>query len=189
VTNTAAHPGPLDPTADCAPDEPYFPLVGRDPDAPAAIRHWCDTRRARLVKDLIARKQPSDERMAEIHDDLRRCTEAETIADAMVRWRRGHKDEPAPLPARENYSGVVHDEALTSETDRRKQVASAVQSLREAAYYISTAQELLGASGELAPGEREMLEGALDAVNFVAGAHEPKRPTFAPAQAGEMAGA
>lgn len=61
--------------------EPVFTLMARDPHAPILIRIWADQRRAAIVKG------ERDE------DDLRKCSEADEIADRMEEWRRVHNGE------------------------------------------------------------------------------------------------
>lgn len=179
MSNTAARPGPFDPTADCMPDEPYFPLVGRDPDAPAAINFWADHRRKRLTRELVSRKAPSPERMAEIQEDLQRCTEADEIAADMVRWKKG-QPEHNTSPGRVNYSGNEADADQVTEAAQRSSVAAQVQNLREAAYFASEARDHLGSMAVLDPLQQVQLEEALRLINAVADAHEPKRPGYIP---------
>jgi hypothetical protein len=168
MTNTAAQPGPYDPLEKAKPDEPIFTLVARDPHAPATVLHWVGLARAAAmeIEDHEQRRH-----------DLQKCTEAEMIACDMITFRKGHPQQSA-APARSTYNPVVA--GASDEVKRRQSIAAAVQSLREAAYHTQTAREQLTAIGALGPGEAEMLEGSLDGINYVACAHEPKRPNYAP---------
>lgn len=61
------------------PGEPVFGLLGRDPCAPAAIRHWCELRAKRGVE--------------EGGQDADQLVDVFEIADAMEAWRLEHDGE------------------------------------------------------------------------------------------------
>lgn len=61
-----ADPSPFEAFAKAEPDEPYFTLLGRDPEAPRLVREWAS----------VSDDQPLEQRL-----------EAERVADAMERWR------------------------------------------------------------------------------------------------------
>lgn len=130
-SNTAAHPGPLDPIKDCQPDELVFPLVARDPDAPSAIRHWADTRRKRISLALVCGDVEPDE-LEGLKSDLRRCTAADEEADRFEAWRLGRDLSDAPLE-RATYAGPAKDDTA------RATYLAAVQSLAEAAFHLQNA--------------------------------------------------
>lgn len=170
MTNTAANPGPYDPLEKAKPDEPVFTLVARDPHAPATVLHWVDLARtsAMAIDDHDQRRH-----------DLQKCTEAEMIACDMITFRKGHPEQ-STAPARKSYADPTAGATVSDEVKRRQAIGAAVQSLREAAYHTQVAREQLAAIGALGLGEGEMLGGSLDGLNFVACAHEPKRPGYAP---------
>lgn len=130
-SNTAAHPGPLDPIRDCAPDELVFPLVARDPDAPAAIRHWADTRRKRITSLLVDGDVEPDD-LESLKSDLRRCSAADEEADRFEAWRLGRDQGEAKLE-RATYGGEAKDDS------ERVAYSSAVQSIAKAAFHLRAA--------------------------------------------------
>lgn len=138
--NTAAHPGPLDPTASCAPDEPIFPLVAHDPDAPAAIRHWSDTRRARIASAIVQGDVEPDALNA-LKSDLARCTEADELADAFDAWRERRDTSDAPLE-RATYNGPTKDDSA------RAAHHAGVQAIAEAAFHLAAALQAFEAVGD-----------------------------------------
>lgn len=168
MTNTAAHPGPYDPLDKAKPDEPVFTLIARDPHAPATVVHWASLARA------VAMEIEDEEQR---RHDLQKCTEAEMIACDMINYRKGHPEQSA-APARKTYNPAPA--GVSDEVKRRQAIGAAVQSLREAAYHTQMAREQFTVIDALGPGEAEMLEATLDGINFVACAHEPKRPGYAP---------
>lgn len=155
MTSTIAHPGPFDPTAHSAPDEPYFPLVAHDPDAPATVRHWCDLRRKRLSLGEYTYPDGHNPVPEPIRLELVQITEADQIADAMDAWRKGQDADARIEGEKKLYNEIVHDEATVTEMRRKAAIAIQVQNLREAAYYAQTAVDGL------------MAVGALDALNDV----------------------
>lgn len=167
MTNTAAHPGPYDPLDKAKPEEPIFTLVGRDPHAPGTVLHWVAQARAEAMA------LDDDEKR---RHGLQKCTEAELIACDMMTFRKGHPAQSS-APARKTYSQApVADPGRLDEARRRLAIAGAVQTLREAAYHAKLAQEQLAVLGI----DPEMLQAALDCLNGVANAHEPKRPGDVP---------
>lgn len=70
-------PGTYDCWEKAKPDEPVFVLLGRDPDAPAAIRKWAADREA-MVKVGLA---PGD--------DTAKIEEARACAAHMDKYRAG----------------------------------------------------------------------------------------------------
>lgn len=64
---TKRNPGLYDCYANAEPDEPIFILLGRDPNAPGAIRLWAD---ARAEAVLIGAKPKTDMRIVE---EAREC--------------------------------------------------------------------------------------------------------------------
>lgn len=139
--NTAAHPGPLDPTAKCDPDEPIFPLVGHDPDAPPTIRFWSDTRRKRILSILAEPGDIRDDEIAALRSDLARCTAADALADTFDDWRLGRNADEAPLE-RATYNGPKIDDS------ERLSAHKAMQHLAEAVFHAAEAMAIMGQLGD-----------------------------------------
>ena len=167
MTNTAAHPDPFDVIEKAKPGEPVFTLLGRDKHAPATVLHWVGLARA----EAMALDDDEQRRHG-----LQKCTEAELIACDMISFRKGHPEQSS-APARKTYTeAAVTDPGKLDEARRRLAIASAVQTLREAAYFAKSAQEQFAALGI----DPEMLQAGLDCINGVADAFEPKRPSYVP---------
>lgn len=173
MSNTVANPGPLDPTASCKPDEPIFPLVGHDPDAPATVRFWADHRRARIMRE-INDLSPGEMMSEAQREDLRRCTEADFIAVDMDLWLKGKKQEDA-LKGTRLMHGVDEKPEDSADTERREVIADAVSHLREAAYYASEARSGLEGIGDLHELELEDLANAIATINRLAETKTLKR--------------
>lgn len=139
--NTAARPGPLDPTAKCEPDEPIFPLVGHDPDAPPTIRFWSDTRRKRILSILAEPGDIRDDEIAALRSDLARCTAADALADTFDDWRLGRDAEDAPLE-RATYNGPKIDDT------ERLSAHKATQHLAEAVFHAAEAIAIMQQLGD-----------------------------------------
>lgn len=166
MTSTAETPGPYDALEKARPGEPLFPLMGRDPHAPATILHWVDLRR----KDALELTDPEDRRA-----ELLKLTDAEMVACDMRRYR---KDEPAhdtTARQRASYNGTVHDADHMDEVARKAAIANHLAQLREAAYFLSEGREGLSGFGELEPQQIIDLSVALQVINQVADAHTPTR--------------
>ncbi|HUD28938.1 MAG TPA: hypothetical protein VMQ93_08715, partial [Novosphingobium sp.] len=138
--------------------------------ASATVLHWVDLARATAMEI-----EDHDQR----RHDLQKCTEAEMIACDMITFRKGHPEQ-STAPARKSYADPGRGTNVSDEVKRRQAIVAAVQSLREAAYHTQMAREQLTVLGNLGPAEAEMLEASLDGINYVACAHEPKRPGYAP---------
>ena len=174
MTNTLATPGPFDPSDRTDPSEPVFLLVGRDPHAPAAVRHWVDLTRSAACAALIDAK-PGAPEIERNQEKLRQCSEADIIASEMDRWRKGQPDRDEGQ-ARAVYSGTVLDAEQLSEAQRKEKIAEAVRDLREAAFYASEARDKLLALGVLEPAEQISIEAAMASCNVVAEAYTMRRP-------------
>lgn len=174
MTATLADPSPFDPIDRTAPDEPIFTLVGRDPFAPAAVRHWVDLTRSAACAGLID-ALPGAPEIERHQEKLRQCSEADIIAAEMDRWRKGHPERDE-RPARALYSGATLDAEALTESQRKEKIAEAVRDLREAAFHASEARDKLQALGLLEPAEVYSIEQALGGLNTVAEAYAVRRP-------------
>lgn len=167
MTNTLAHPGPFDPLERADPDQPFFPLMAGDQFAPALVEEWADrTRRyARNVDN-------TDERTRL----LAKCNEAEEIAWSMRTWAKtGRPDEVKATGGRATYSG----EKSETNHEWHESLSEAVESLREAAYYMGEARDGLLKLDLLTEEECQALESAMSTVNRMANEREPKRRSYA----------
>jgi len=72
---TKLNPGEFDCYAHALPDEPMFVLLGRDPDAPGAIRDWAYRRQVKINSGLLPQ---SDQAVVD---------EAHSCAKQMELWR------------------------------------------------------------------------------------------------------
>lgn len=97
--STKSRPSEFDALEKARDDEIMFPLLDRDPDAPATIHHWVYLRRQR------AKSITDPEKMRE---ELRQITEAEFIAFEMTARQKGQDSEEDAAPSKApTYSGVV----------------------------------------------------------------------------------
>lgn len=131
MISTKEHPSPYDGMERALAGEPVFTLIARDPDAPSAVRHWSDTRRTRITSAIV--DLGHDPVPEEWKDDLRRCSEADVVADDMERWRKGLPPEEA----------LDHSDEAMRDMLLAEGVGTA---MREADYHLTAALE---ASGKL----------------------------------------
>lgn len=137
LINTLESPGEFDALSTLRPDEPYFILCGRDRLAPKLIYDWADQRRRQTLKEFDAGNITKEARDFE----LRKCTEAETIASGMVEYKNGdrqHRDKEERVTS---YSGhelpddVKHRDELQAARNRTasllNNVTAEVDSLRQ----------------------------------------------------------
>lgn len=148
--NALATPGPYDALEKLLDGEPYFALIGRDECAPAAITEHCRLRRNRAFRLYGESHNPVDKEL--LAAELLQCREAEEKALEFTDWRQGREAEPTAT--RSSYQEVIRSAEEIAEADRRKRRATAVQNLRESAYYLCEAKnalldlELIGAATE-----------------------------------------
>lgn len=168
--NTVARPGPLDPIATSEPDEPTFPLVGRDPDASATIRFWSDHRRKRLTSEVAESPEPTEKRMSEIREDLERCTAADELADEFDDWRL-HRDAAPKEAAR----ATIHD-AGSEQSKVRIMRQKALQELGNAAAAANDALEAWRPlMDDLTDEEQQALRAAAGTLKLMSINHGPAR--------------
>lgn len=117
TTNTLAQPGEFDALVKLRPDEPYFPLIGRDREAPRLVEEWADRNRRRALKDYEA----GTITRAKLQQELRQSTEAEMIASEMRSYKAGWQADQTSGQARLSYSG----NELPEDTARRDRLQSA----------------------------------------------------------------
>lgn len=160
--STKEHPSPYDGLEKAQPDEPLFTLLARDPDAAPLVLEWAERRRsrARWIDD------PADRRA-----ELQQCNEAEEVAWAMQRWRKG--EEEVVVETRASYNDTAIDEPW------RREISLALQHLRNAAYSLNEGREMFDRLGLLDDDDRQMLQSAKTIANNLADERTPKRASFA----------
>jgi hypothetical protein len=179
--STITEPGPFDALAKAEPTEPMFPLLARDPDAPATITEWCRLRRNRAVRDFGDSKRASDKKL--LAAELAQCAHAEQVAIEMGEWRSGHD---APVAQRVSH-GVQRSEAELAAAASHERLAGIVRHLREAAYQLCEAKDGLAAMGLLPSITEHDVMLALGRINGLADEHTPKRPDFTAPAPGSVA--
>lgn len=162
-------PGAYDALEKAEPGEPMFPLLARDPDAPATVTEWCRLRRNRALKLFGHSKRTADKKL--FAAELAQCANAERIAEEMADWRAG---QDAPAAVRISH-GTQRTEVELAEAAARDRLAAAVRHLREADYFICEARDALvdlGVIGEVTQGDLGMMMARLKGI---ADEHTPKR--------------
>lgn len=114
--------------------EPYFLLLGRDPDAEATIKFWCQLRRNRAYKTFGHRKGTRAAKLFEA--ELVQANEAEAKAEMMGHWHKHHGEDHDAVEAI-TAKDVAAAEAELAEADELKRKQELVKHLREAAYHLS----------------------------------------------------
>jgi len=175
MTSSLAEPGPFDALEKAEPKEPMFPLLARDPDAPATITEWARLRRNRAIRLYGDSASEADKKL--LAAELAQCANAERVAEEMSAWRG---DQDAPTAQRVSH-GVQRTEEELREASQRDRLAALVRHLREGAYHVCEARDGLQTM-ELLP-ERTVsdLTAILARINGLADEHTPKRPGFAEA--------
>lgn len=158
--NTIAKPGPFDALTDADPNEPFFPLMGRDPLAPPLVMDWAERTRA-SIRDLEDEKE---RRRLQA-----KCNEAEEIAWSMREYcRSGSAVERRAADTRASYN-----DAAPREDHRWKAlIIAGTRQLRGSAAAFAEALEHLPADQAVA------LREVVEKLNRIATAYEPKRASF-----------
>lgn len=139
MISTKEHPSPFDGMEKAAPDEPVFTLIARDPDAPDTVRHWAYIRRKRISSDII--DLGSAEVPEDLLNDLRRCLEAEDIAEEMDAWSKGgHAEELVARAVPYNGLQTISDRDVAI-AQLKEKISSA---MKEADYHVAAAIEAFG---------------------------------------------
>lgn len=137
MTGTVTTPGPFDALEKARPDEPMFPLLARDPDAPATITEWCRLRRNRAYRLYGNSKRAADKKMFDA--ELQQCNQAETVAQQMTDWRGvATVDEPGQ---RASYQDVKKSAEEIAEAEEREHREKMIRHLRECAYHLSETRD------------------------------------------------
>jgi hypothetical protein len=161
MVNTPAHPGPFDPLDRADPDQPFFPLMAGDPFAPPLVLDWADRTRRR------GRATEDDKERARL---FAKATEAEEIAWAMQRWEKtGSAADTRAASVRATYAGA---EPVALDHRWKEQLTAGTAALRNAAFHFTEAAAGLDA------GRAEALLEAVETINVIAAAYEPKRASF-----------
>lgn len=167
VTETSM-PGPLDALDKQRPDEPRFVLLGRDPDAPAGIAGWADSRRKRMD---LAQYGEHNQMPPEVRDELVQISEAEIVAAEMVRYRLKHPELDSTTARRATISDATAAKALSD----REKLMRCLKHMREAAYHTRESLDGLQPLGVLEIDQIAALDEALRTINTIADAITPRR--------------
>lgn len=162
LINTLERPGEFDALANLRPDEPYFLLIGRDRSAPPLIYEWADKRRRKTLAEFDAGTITLEQRDME----LRKCTEAESIASDMISYKNQWETEASEPSAPTSYTG----HQLPAETLMRDKLQSttarAVSALHNAIGEVTALAQLmneatLAGHGEHDPHEAQVIVGKM----------------------------
>lgn len=167
--STISEPGAFDALEKALPGEIMFPLLARDPDAPATITEWCRLRRNRAMK-LFGHSKGRAKR-ALFDAELAQCANAERIAEEMTDWRNG---QDVPEAVRISH-GVQRTELELAEAAARDRLASAVRHLREADYHICEARDALVDLGKIGEVTQSDLILMMARLKGLADEHTPRR--------------
>jgi hypothetical protein len=163
MTSTITELGAYDALEKAAPGEPVFPLLGRDPDAPATITEWCRLRRNRAFRRYGVAPTGAD--AALLAAELRQAANAEAVALEFNDWRQDVAEQDG---VNSTYQDVIKSADEIAEADRRTRRERACKHLREAAYHLSEARDLLDGLGMLLPATERWTTGALARINGMA---------------------
>jgi hypothetical protein len=147
LINTLDTSGEFDALAKLRPGEPYFALIGRDRLAPQLVLEWAHRNRTRTHEDFDNGRVKEEEH----HRELRKSTQAETVAWAMQAYKKGHPTDSALVETAEtdHYSGFVIDEE-TAARDRMQQMkARSSNRIHNGIAAIHEAAELLIGTDDL----------------------------------------
>jgi hypothetical protein len=170
MASTPSTPGAYDALEKALPGEPMFPLLGRDPCAPAAITNWCHLRRNRAFKLWGHSANPRDKEL--LAAELRQCANAEAVA---IEFGDFHSGLQEVAGERASYQAVIksaEEQAAAVRRDLRKRARA---SLSEAAYYVQDAREAMEQLGDAAPVADTPLEGLLAGVHLLLGQLDEQR--------------
>ncbi len=169
MASTPAQPGAYDALEKAAPGEPMFPLLGRDPCAPAAITEWCRLRRNLALKEWGESANPRDKEL--LAAELRQCANAEAVALEFNSWREDHTEAAVERASYQPVIKSADEQAMAAKRHRRDHMG---KSLREAAYYLQEAKE--AATALEMPAAALILNELQSEANRVADAVQEQRP-------------
>lgn len=143
LINTLETPGEFDALSTLRPGEPYFLLVGRDRLAPRAVLEWVDRNRRRAMDESRAGGMSEEE----LDRELRKSTQAETIAWAMQSYKKGQPTRTAAdIGPKPSYSGTVVDAETHARDEERRTRTKAVSVINNA---IAELVDLIGPLSEI----------------------------------------
>lgn len=172
--STKETPGAFDALEKAEPGEVMFPLLSRDPCAPATVRFWAHQRRNRAFKMFGHIKTRKAKKLFDA--ELQQCAQAEKVAFDMEE-QRGGDDEVEATKA--TYADVERTEAELAEASARKRRDALVRHLREAAYHLCEAKDGLIAEALIGDVTQNDMVQMLARINGLADEYSPKRPDFA----------
>lgn len=165
MTSTITTPGPYDALEKAQPGEPMFPLLARDPCAPAAVTEWCRLRRNRAIR--LYGDVPEDRAQKLLAAEMSQCAHAEAMALEMGEWRaQEYADEPADGATRsQEVERSEEERQAASDRERREKV---IRNLREAAYHLAEAREGGEAAGLIALANLQGADSTILWINRIA---------------------
>lgn len=138
LINTLERPGEFDAMAHLRPDEPYFLLVGRDRSAPPLVYEWADKRRRKTLAEFEAGAITLEQRDME----LRKCTEAESIASDMIAYKNGWEAQAAIQTKPTAYTGHELPAETLMRDKLQSQTARAISALHNAIGEVTDLQTI-----------------------------------------------
>lgn len=172
MASTPTSPGAYDALEKAKPGEGMFPLLARDPCAPAAITEWCRLRRNRALKLYGESANPRDKEL--LAAELRQCANAEKVAEEFADYAKGLQEVPGE---RASYQAVIKSAEEQAAAVRRDLRRRARDALNEAAYFVQDAREALAQLGEQAPIFDHRFEALLSIIQPMAAEAVEYRPT------------
>lgn len=171
ILPTIEHPGPFDALEKADPNEPMFPLLGRDADAPATITEWCRLRRNRAIRKYGTDPAEGSREQLLLKAELEQCRNAEEIAIGMAEYRL-NLAAPKDQPEAKADAEVAKTAEELEQAQRRSESDSACRHLREAAYHLCEARDMLA---KLDDEDVDTLSVMLKVLNAFADDHEARR--------------
>jgi predicted phage tail protein len=121
-SNTLENPSEFDALVKLRPNEPYFPLIGRDRLAPPLVAQWADNNRRRALAEYDDGKITREK----LDQELRQSTDAEMIAASMKAYKAGHQADQSKVKSETvTYTGhTLPEEAARRDAIQRGQSRS-----------------------------------------------------------------
>jgi hypothetical protein len=168
IVPTKERPSNDDALEQAAPNEPIFPLIASDPEAPATVRHWVELRRKRAMAiDDVEKRRAL----------LRKASRAEQISWAMEDWRLGRTDEAPVASVSVSYSGHEQSEEARHADDR---VSALLRSARRIDNSVAEMAEIAALLDDLGLREDGFdLRFAVEMLRELSERVRPKRPSYA----------
>lgn len=154
-------PGPFDALDKVNEGEPRFVLLGRDPAMPGAITEWARLRRMAAIRKYGTPRSGTRSE-TKLKAELAQCHEAEEIALYADEWRKGHEEVEGNKPT---YNEVKKSEAELAALADHALLDLAHKNLREAAYFLCEATDILKRMGKVDEVEALSMGDLLTRIN------------------------